>query len=166
MGKMIGLSPDALYTRQRALMRMGVLTAVPGRGPGSGAPLVGENVAALLISLMTADTLQETDQRVRAMCKARPRENSECPWTGGKTFQDALGRVFDSDEAWKSFAMLSVYRGQGALIQYGRPDSNFGSYFDLSRRSPRSMIRISAGIDGSTIRQLFAAYRAITARQQ
>jgi hypothetical protein len=68
----LGVSPLALYERQRALVNLGVLRAVPGRGPGSGVPLTPYNVAAVVISVLATDNLSEIDDRVVGIIRATP----------------------------------------------------------------------------------------------
>ena len=36
LSPILDMSPGAIYERQRALVRLGALRAVPGKGPGSG----------------------------------------------------------------------------------------------------------------------------------
>ena len=38
LGRILGMTPSALYERQKLLVLEGLLHAVPGRGPGSGVP--------------------------------------------------------------------------------------------------------------------------------
>lgn len=96
----LGVSPLALYERQRALVTLGVLKAAEGRGPGSGVPLTAENVAAIVISLLTAQSLSKIDQYVIDMCNAQPegtlplgRARNHWIKLGKPTFLSDLGRV-------------------------------------------------------------------------
>src|SRR5262245_15977542 len=68
----LGVSPAALYERQRALVSIGVLEATTGRGPGSGVPFTADNVAAILISLLAAESLSKVDKCVADLCSAPP----------------------------------------------------------------------------------------------
>jgi hypothetical protein len=113
----VDVTPDALYTRQRALTQIGVLKATKGRGPGSGVALSGEAVAAMIIALMAADSLQETDQRVARTCNAVAKDGA-CAWTGAATFQSALAAVLLSEERVKSLYSLTISRGVEATIQW------------------------------------------------
>src|SRR4051812_38430022 len=113
LGKIFGISPDALYSRQRALTALGLLEYVPGRGPGSGVPLSAESVAALVIALMAADSLQGTDARVVVLCEAVPTGgdyhkimNPICPLTNATSFKSAVAhllvspQLLDANFAW------------------------------------------------------------------
>src|SRR6478735_5184403 len=68
----IGMSPVALYERQRALVKLGLLTVTPGRGPGSGVALSADSVAVMVICLLAAESLGDVDQRVADLCNALP----------------------------------------------------------------------------------------------
>jgi hypothetical protein len=117
LAKIVDMTPDALYTRQRALTQIGVLKATKGRGPGSGVALSGEAVAAMIIALMAADSLQETDQRVARTCNAVTKDGP-CAWTGAATFQSALAAVLLSEERVTSLYSLTIARGVKATIQW------------------------------------------------
>jgi hypothetical protein len=117
LAKIVDTTADTLYSRQRALTQMGLLKAVEGRGPGSGVPLSGEAVAAMIIALMASDSLLETDQRVARTCNAVASDGS-CVWTGAATFQSALAAVLLSEERVTSFMELTIARGVKATIQW------------------------------------------------
>ncbi len=55
------LTPAALYERQRALERAGLLKAEGGRGPGSGVRATPQAVAALFTSVLATDSLSEVE---------------------------------------------------------------------------------------------------------
>ncbi|MGO4513243.1 hypothetical protein CT676_35990 [Bradyrhizobium sp. MOS001] len=171
MAKLFGTTADALYTRQRALAELGVLKVVEGRGPGSGTPLDGSGVAAIIIALLAADTLQDTDIRVRAFCRATPFEDippdyrpgksrkdfDRCPWTGETNLQSALAAVLMSREKAESLGSFTVHRHNNtASLTFGRPNASFASLFASSAPQPRSAIRISADIEAASIRRLAA----------
>src|SRR5271166_4852624 len=109
----LGTTGATLYERQRALVNLGVLKSAPGRGPGSGVPLTSESFAAVLISLLATDNLSEVDQRVVAICNAKPEGATRRPsdehvrWVriGKPTFQSEVAKVLSGQEAqWRSAA--------------------------------------------------------------
>ena len=63
---------DALYERQRELMRCGLLPIRPGRGPGSGVPLTPETLATFLIGLLATDGLSDLARRTAQLSAAKP----------------------------------------------------------------------------------------------
>jgi hypothetical protein len=71
---LLGTTGAALYERQRALVALGGLQATVGRGPGSGVPLTPEAVAAILISVLAAESLTEVDERVVRLINAPPQD--------------------------------------------------------------------------------------------
>jgi hypothetical protein len=66
------LSHDALYARQRELVRCGLLPVREGRGPGSGVPLSADTLATFLIGLLATDSLIDLGERTAQLCDARP----------------------------------------------------------------------------------------------
>ena len=96
LSRILGETPEAIYERQRALVRGGLLESVPGHGPGSGVRATPESVAMLLIGLLATVSLSESGPRARDIAKAVA--GARCPLTGAKTFRDALARIL-SDEA-------------------------------------------------------------------
>jgi hypothetical protein len=86
----IGVSPDALYERQRVLVKLGLLAAAPGRGPGSGVSFTAENFAAVLISVLAAETLSQVDQYIVDLCNAQP--EGTLPFGSGRTIWNKLGK--------------------------------------------------------------------------
>lgn len=72
IAKVVGSTPDALYSRQRKLVQMGVLPVTPGRGPGSGTTLTTETLAIFLVSLLVGDGVADLDGGVSAALNAVP----------------------------------------------------------------------------------------------
>jgi hypothetical protein len=99
----IGVSPAALYERQRALVKLGLLSAAPGRGPGSGVPLSADNVAVMIICVLASDSLSDVDQRVIALCNAPPDIHTAMNrfrWDkiGRPTFRSEISRLLSGDQ--------------------------------------------------------------------
>jgi hypothetical protein len=119
----VGMSSAALYERQRALVRCGILKGKEGWGPGSGVKLSADALAALLASLMVTDNLSEVDDRVRLLLEAPPTEGTK---TKAKTFGDALSIILSSPDtqSWK----IEVERsGLTAGIRKGKKSTFFAS---------------------------------------
>jgi hypothetical protein len=160
MAKLLGTTANTLYTRQQALVELGVLEAVPGRGPGSGTPLDGSGVAALVIALLAADTLQDTDDRVRAFCLATPLDADRCPWTGEANLQAALAAALSSPEMAESLGFLLLDRHNSRVrLGHGRT-SESGSIFVSSAPRPISKIMITASIDATRLKRLASMLQA------
>jgi hypothetical protein len=161
----LGISPLALYERQRALVNLGAIKSAGGRGPGSGVPLTAENFAAVLISLLATENLSEVDDAVVALCNATakpwrdPRKDlADTVRSKGKptTFKEALGRVL-SDQVEKPTIVLAVRvlrpgRGQ---IDYGiSPLMPIATDFPARGADAPGPIQISAEISKPVLDQL------------
>lgn len=103
----LGTTPAAIYERQRALVRQGLLPAPTGRGRGNGIPATAETVAMILIALMVTDNLSDTDNRVQKVAEAQvygriPRRlkghKVRCGLTGSRDFRSALIAVLRMTE--------------------------------------------------------------------
>ena len=128
----LGTTPAALYERQRALVREGMLDQSAGRGPGSGVQVGPYPVALLLVAVLATDSLSETAEKVRifAAAKASPADGL-CPLTGEQTFVKAVARVLDRNQAhWRKIETITVRRtsGQG-VIAFGGNLSHTDSIF-------------------------------------
>jgi hypothetical protein len=104
-------SAAALYERQRALVRLGLLDQTAGFGPGSGVRATPETVSLLLLSVMVTDNLSEMDVRVSKLAAARVDKRSlKQNLTKALTFGRAVSAVLDDPELAKKVAGISVDR--------------------------------------------------------
>src|SRR5277367_5374558 len=83
--RILNETSDALYERQRALDREGLLESTPGKGPGSGVRATPESIAMLTIGMLASVSLVDVGPLARSFSRAVPIE-SECPLTGAKSF--------------------------------------------------------------------------------
>ena len=115
----LGMTPDALYERQRVLARSGYLTgAVAGKGPGSGIRATVPNVTKLLLSTLATDTLSEIDAKTRKFATLK-QVDGKCPLTGELRFQSALEKILASPDLTKSVHGIVIRReDMGATINY------------------------------------------------
>jgi hypothetical protein len=163
----LGVSPLALYERQRALVNLGILKAVRGRGPGSGVPLTSYNVAAVVISVLATDNLSEVDRRVSAIIRAKP-DLSDLPtrqldneWPGSYDFCHAVSAVLVGTpilDELKYVDAIRVTRCWRAQVVWGRGTPNLKiDYFlpDHIRRVVQPLpVRITAELESSEIERL------------
>jgi hypothetical protein len=167
----IGITPNALYERQRALVKLGLLTAAPGRGPGSGVPLTAENIAAVVISVLAAENLSDVDDRVVDLCKAQPegtlgRGEPRKIWEklGKPTFLSDVARVLSGQNArWRhhddrelyyyGIRVSRIWRGQ--IIESPTGASPI-TYFpdDSDKYTPFHKISITAEIEDEMLSKL------------
>jgi hypothetical protein len=125
LARLVGMTPAALYERQRALVRAGLLQVKSGRGPGSGVRLTADTVALLLIAVLATDSLSDTEEKARAVAKLR---SARCSLTGTNTFGAALAAILASSDLSKRVSSISVTRaGPTAEINYQGLFSSFGT---------------------------------------
>ena len=164
----VGISPAALYERQRALVKLGLLTVTPGRGPGSGVPLSADNVAVMVICLLAAETLGDVDQRIAPLCNALPRGNAikRRQWEkhpdGAPTFRSEVARVLSLEPTlWmprsrhREYCGIRVSRCWRGQIISGIGALQSADYLvdAFDHRSERS-ISITAEIEDAMLSQL------------
>jgi hypothetical protein len=104
---MTGLSEAAVYERQRALVRAGLLKIERGRGPGSGVRGTPESVALLLISLLATGNLSDAGLSTRIFANLQNKEGS-CPLTGKRTFAEAVTAILASQELAQRIIAINV----------------------------------------------------------
>jgi hypothetical protein len=122
LADVIGTTPAALYERQRALVRQGVLHPLVGRGPGSGVELSADAVAALLISVGAAWSLSEVDSRIIKYCQAQS-ATGKCLLTNQKKLRGALAVILTDPNLLGRVASITVHHDYPlAAIDYRRED--------------------------------------------
>ena len=118
LARILGTTPAALYERQRALVRAGLLVQSEGRGPGSGVSATAKAIGLLLISVLATDRLSEVEERTHALAETSipklPRGV-----TKGKKRNDPFGEVINFLDAVEvilsnphiaAFAQITVSR--------------------------------------------------------
>jgi hypothetical protein len=166
---------DTLYERQRALVRVGLLESLQGRGRGSGVRASPESVAMLMIGLLSTVSLSETGPLSRSLATAAA--GGKCPLTGAKTFQAALTRILSDEALAKRVNDISVRVNAGlAIVAFdgGTSELDRKLITDLAgsgatkvkiARTPRNSIflskkakdaglRVSLSIGGETVQTL------------
>jgi hypothetical protein len=169
MGRILDVSPDALYGCQRAFVAAGILQSTPGRGPGSGVRGSPETVAQFMIGMLTRASMEENVHLAKALGNARSADG-KCPLTGATKFKDALTAVLASEALAMRVRQVLIgvtlcqafIRYDGAPLTEGpeawaadRPKSSV-----FAGTSPkRSPLRFEASIPDDT---LLSLARAIT----
>ena len=117
------MSPAALYERQRALVRAGLLEMKPGHGPGSGVLATPHSIAMLLIALLATGSLSETESHAKILATLKS-NTKRCPLTGEKTFARALAAILASQDIAKQVVLIGADRSgekASASIGFGEP---------------------------------------------
>jgi hypothetical protein len=163
----IGISPAALYERQRALVKLGLLTPAPGRGPGSGVPLSADSLAVMIICILAAESLSEVDERVAALCNAAPDAHSMSDvrrWKdlGEPTFCSEISRLLSGKQlqwrltprVYRGIRVTRCWRGQ---IVHGRgalQSIDFLTQEEYDRHVSDREISITAEIETAMLEKL------------
>jgi hypothetical protein len=100
------MSSTALYERQRALVRVGLLPQATSRGRNSGGAMATpETVAMIVLSVLVTDSLSEVDERLAVWAslpaievgfvkgKGEVVRVGRCHFTNQKTLHKALSKV-------------------------------------------------------------------------
>jgi hypothetical protein len=131
LSDVVALSEHALYERQRALVRGGLIKGREGRGPGSGVEATPETVAMLLISVLATDSLSSVIQETAAFATGRRDDRladlSDVMPTL-KTLKAAIVHglstdddVFSSVSISRESRVATVELRDGRFIVYGKP---------------------------------------------
>ena len=131
LGPALGFTPAALYERQRALVRHGILKPISGRGPGSGVELSSYSVATLLIACAAAPSLSDVDGRIVEYCEA-PAIDETCPLTGKKTFREAVQAILEEKALMERVYFVSVNhdpRNPDSFIEFSQGRKRLQSIF-------------------------------------
>lgn len=164
------LTEAALYERQRALVRLGLLKATPGRGPGSGVRLTAEAVAALITSILMADNWSDIDGRVAKMFNAG--EATDTTETTAprkrKTFGSAFAELLSAPSAAAEVEEIVVRRTSTQAIIYFLSVKSFSFDKIGAENEPREFsapartssgkhaLSVEARLNGGAIRDIAA----------
>jgi hypothetical protein len=157
----LGTTPAALYERQRALVREGILEQSEGHGPGSGVPLSHYSVALLLVAVLVTDSLSETADEVRIFATAKSIEaDGVCSLTRKRTFVEAIALILDSaHEHWRKLISITMHRTRAAaVINYEGDNGSMRSRFaaelevDTKRKAATKLL-----VDATLTRDLMLA---------
>jgi len=155
-----GQSEAAVYERQRALVRAGLLKTERGRGPGSGVRGTPESMALLLISLLATGNLSEAGVSTKIFVKL---ENNEgfCPLTANRTFGEAVTAILASKELAQSITAINVsqeireaqiaYRDIGKGGSITPSSSKFGG---LAGQPEERGLTLCASLSGYALNQM------------
>ncbi|MGZ5261899.1 MAG: hypothetical protein ACXWC0_30155, partial [Burkholderiales bacterium] len=164
MAPIVGFSPAALYERQRALVRLRLLEASPGRGPGSGVALSADSVAVMVICILAAESLGDVDRRVVHLCHALPPVDTlacEHFRKGIPNFRTEVARVLSGQltqfrpptrsAAYRGIRVSRCWRGQ---IMRGIGALQAADYFVTDSERSHRTISITAEIEDEMLAQL------------
>ncbi|MDB5609830.1 MAG: hypothetical protein JWP25_6730 [Bradyrhizobium sp.] len=190
LAEVLKVNRTTLYERQRALVREGLLDALPGHGRGSGVRATSESVAMLTIGMLASVSLADVGPLARSFGEAGSIA-SKCPLTGAKTFHAALSRIFSDETLAERVSGISVQVNAGrAAIGFDGSDAerdmNFVSLKSaLERRGAKNVkvspdptssifstqkheergLRVGVSIPRQTVRDLTAVARTLLTKE-
>ena len=154
----LNTTPAALYERQRALVREGLLTPEEGRGRGSGVRLSAEALAVLLIGLLVTDSLAEVASKSADMAEAKPWPEKKCPITGKSKFKDAFAAVLEDRDLCKRVNNIKVSRSVFAEIKAGPQEPGIRSCFFTKDWDDLPPIWVEASIGDLVLSKIAEAF--------
>jgi hypothetical protein len=107
LAEVLNANQTTLYERQRALVREGLLDALPGHGRGSGVRATPESIAMLTIGMLASVSLADVGPLARSFSEGASIA-SKCPLTGAKTFHAALSQMLSDDSIAKRVNGIAV----------------------------------------------------------
>jgi hypothetical protein len=135
LAEVLNVNRTTLYERQRALVREGLLDALPGHGRGSGVRATPESVAMLTIGMLASVNLADVGPLARSFSEAGSIA-SKCPLTGGKTFRAALSQIFSDDSIAKRVNGITIRVNAGhAAIGFDGGSAELDMDFALLKTS-------------------------------
>jgi len=158
LAPMVGLTSAALYERQRALVRVGLLQVEAGKGPGSGVKATPRSVAMLLLSVLAADNLSDVPSKTSAIARSRCRDSELCPVSGAITLVEALTWALESEKnADKLQGVKVCHDWEHATLSY-MPRLRY-KFVDFGEREPstRRPIQVEAHLHDARILKKIAS---------
>jgi hypothetical protein len=175
IAEVLNVNRATLYERQRALVREGLLEALPGHGRGSGVRATPESVAMLMIGMLASVNLADVGPLARSLSNAMSID-STCRLTGAKTFHGALSRIFSDEKLAKKAHGISVHLNAGLAAVGSQADQDMdaialkmamesrgrkikfnsapSSSIFSTRKHPETGLRIGVSIPGDTCVEL------------
>lgn len=155
----LATTADALYERQRKLVKSGVMVGSTGRGPGSGVRVSPNTVSLMIIAMMATDELTDLENSVQKLALQKS-DSSRCPLTGASNFGDALAFIISNEALASSVISISVVRSQrfAEVTFQKRGSSRYdGSSFGRPKASIRVPTRYHLEIEAKLPRQSIVA---------
>jgi hypothetical protein len=153
LANQFGTTPDAIYERQRALIRAKLLPAPTGRGRGNGLPATAETVSMLLIAILATDNLSDTDRRVKKLANAKIDPEAKVRrLQGSPNFRSALAAILDNDQLTDDVKTIGVSRTNFSAWITFRDDYRPREVCEFGRVPPKpSNLEIQAILTGEAL---------------
>lgn len=164
LARLLNTTPAALYERQRALVRAGLLDMGEGRGPGSGVRSSYGAVAMLLLAVLATDRLSETEARTKAIAEARPVGRKYCPLTHSTNFRQAMsGLLLTTGRADRVIEVAISRTADRASIRYWDDDIPGGQRVSefVGEHADEPGISVSAKLNQPLLQEIAKDVQAI-----
>lgn len=165
-----GMSTAAIYERQRALVRLGLLPQPQGRGRGAGALATPETAALICLSALATENLSEMDDRIARLASAPIQTHYKrkyCRLTRATEFKDALSAMIGDVNLAQRVVSVHVERKRleatvhwvktgGAKFDY---EMKNGDLSNFAYREPyvQLPLAVEATLGGSVILEIATA---------
>ena len=162
LAKLLSSTPLALYERQRALVRAGLLSSPKHnkRGPGGGIQATAPSVSLMLISMLSTDNLSAVEASAGAVAAAkRVPGGAKTPFPPSFRFMDALAAVLAQQGLCREVDEVRVSRTAG------QASIRFKTKYELSEfrfaAPPNGGIQIEAALKADVLQKIGADVAAI-----
>jgi hypothetical protein len=160
LARLLDLTPDFIYERQRALVKFGILETAEGRGPGSGVKATDASMSILLVSLLAGERLTELNAAVFTFGAAKCVEG-RCLLTKADCFAHAIRAILAVEKYAEKVDEIEVIRTDGlAAITFNRGSRLRVSLFQTSHARPKRL-KYRVTIPGDAIRVIAGDTRAM-----
>ena len=162
LARLLETSSAALYERQRALVRAGLLETANGRGPGSGVRTTWGSVALLTLSVLATESLGQSADRVRALAASKPIDNRLCPYTRRPNLGLALSFLLSASSTAAGVIELTISRtATRAVLRYWDDDGTAKATEFGERAAREPAIRVDATLAGTRLAEIATDVQAI-----
>jgi hypothetical protein len=146
LARQLNMTPLALYERQRALVRMGVL---PKGRQGAGIAPTVQTVARLLVASLATGSLSEVEERSAVVAGLIPRAAERCPLTGMLTFLDAMASILTSKSRSRGTEItVSRTADHAVIVHKGKRYEYAGPHTD------EPPVRVSATLSAKAVARI------------
>lgn len=124
LAPVFGYSVPAMYERQKALVRMGILPKATGRGWASGGATANpHSVAWMIMSVLATDNLSEVPTETPALAECGVFHSAGCPFPKNTIFVDAVASILaDIELAFRVNRVGADRKFYGGAIEFTAPE--------------------------------------------
>ena len=142
------LTPAALYERQRALVRAGLLTTDGSRGPGGGVRATPTTVSLLLVSVMASESLSAAVALTKELAELKSVNNDRAPFISN-VFYECFSEALSADHMLDRVMKICINRTDcsARIILFDKNIESHLLFPNLSDKIGRIAVEASIGND-------------------